>query len=115
MDITKADLYSRFSITGKEISAFVVDRDFEWSEIASLSSAPLVSGEASQETGVEESRSGGVILPVLDPCGMTLVLDQVLLKMPPSAWTALTYSCLRPSLSVHSAQILAFKYKKCLR
>jgi hypothetical protein len=38
VDITKADLYSRFSFTGKEISAFVVHRDFEWPEIASLSS-----------------------------------------------------------------------------
>ena len=81
MDITKADLYSRFSITGKEISAFVVDREFDWSGMSSLSSASLVSGDASEESEVEKSRSCGVILPVLDPCGMTLVLDQVLSKM----------------------------------
>lgn len=103
-DITKADLYSRFSITGKEISAFVVDRDFDWSEIASLSSGSLRSGDASQETEIGKSRSVGVILPVLDPCGMTLVLDQVLLNMPLSAWTAFTYSYLCPSLPVHRTQ-----------
>lgn len=74
----KADLYSRFSITGKEISAYVVDRDFHWSEISSLSSASLSSGETSPETEGEEPKSSGVILPVLDPCGMSLVLDQVL-------------------------------------
>lgn len=81
VDVTKSTMYSRFSITGKEISAFVVDRDFQWSEIAALSSASLLSGGVSQDTDsdVEKSRYNG-ILPVLDPCGMSLVLDQVLLK-----------------------------------
>lgn len=81
VDIAKSTIYSRFSITGKEISAFVVDRDFQWSEIASLSSASLLSGGVSQDTDtdVDKSRFNG-ILPVLDPCGMSLVLDQVQLK-----------------------------------
>jgi hypothetical protein len=80
-DIAKSDLYSRFSITGKEIAAFVVDRDFEWSEVASLSTASLLSGDMSQDadSDVNKSRPTG-ILPVLDPCGMSLVLDQVLLE-----------------------------------
>lgn len=79
VDIAKSTMYSRFSITGKEISAFVVDRDFNWSEIASLSSASLLFGGVSQDTDtdVDKSRFNG-ILPVLDPCGMSLVLDQVL-------------------------------------
>jgi len=81
VDIAKSTMYSRFSITGKEISAFVVDRDFHWSEIASLSSASQLSGGVSPDTDtdVENSRYNG-ILPVLDPCGMSLVLDQVLYK-----------------------------------
>jgi len=54
--------------------AFMVERDFDWSDIAFSSSATLVSGEAPQETEVENSTSCGVILPILDSCGMTLAL-----------------------------------------
>lgn len=82
MDIANSSMYSRFSITGKEISAFVVDRDFQWSEIAALSSASLPSGGVAQDTDsdVEKTTYNG-ILPVLDPCGMSLILDQVLMKL----------------------------------
>lgn len=78
MDIANSSMYSRFSINGKEISAFVVDRDFQWSEIAALSSQ---SGRVTQDTDsdVEKSTYNG-ILPVLDPCGMSLILDQVLIQ-----------------------------------
>ncbi|KAG0568137.1 hypothetical protein KC19_7G189300 [Ceratodon purpureus] len=98
-DNTKADLYSRFSITGKEISAFVVDRDFDWSEIASLSSGLLRSGGAYQETVTEKLRSGGVVLPVLDPCGMTLVLDQIRVQHPNYPSTRLAIKV--PRLGIH--------------
>lgn len=56
VDIAKSTMYSRFSITGKEISEFVVDRDFQWSEIAPLSSASLLSGGVSPniDTDVEK-------------------------------------------------------------
>ncbi|XP_024384462.1 uncharacterized protein [Physcomitrium patens] len=98
-DVLKADLYSRFSITGKEISAYVVDRDFHWSEISSLSSASLSSGETSPETEGEEPKSSGVILPVLDPCGMSLVLDQIRVQHPNYPSTRLAIKV--PRLGIH--------------
>lgn len=102
--MTNADLYIRISSTEKEMLAFVAERDFDWIEVASLSSASLLSGEAFQETDVEKPKSGEGILPVLDPCGMTVVLDRVLLKMLPSAWTCL--HILRPSLTVHDVRVV---------
>lgn len=83
-DGAKPDLYSRFSITGKEISAFVVDRDFHWFEIPSLASMSSQACEVSHDYDSDsgQSKFGGVILPVLDRCGMSLVLDQVPLRWP---------------------------------
>ncbi|KAG0559465.1 hypothetical protein KC19_10G107200 [Ceratodon purpureus] len=100
VDVAKSDMYSRFSISGKEISAFVVDRDFEWSEVASLSSASPLSGDMSQdaETDVYKSRHSG-ILPVLDPCGMSLVLDQIRVQHPNYPSTRLAIKV--PRLGIH--------------
>lgn len=77
--VTKADIYSRFLITGSEISAFVVDREFHWSEIPSLSLASSQAGNVSQDSDDDfgQSDPGGLVLPVLDRCGMSLVVDQV--------------------------------------
>lgn len=62
----------------------MVDRDFHWSEIPSLSSVSSQACEVSHDDDSDSGHSkfGGVILPVLDRCGMSLVLDQVPLRCP---------------------------------
>ncbi len=78
-NMSRPDIYSRFFITGKEISAFLVDGKLQWSDIPSLSSPSFrgcVVGHDSAADSVQ-SNHRGTVLPVLDRCGMSLVLDQV--------------------------------------
>ncbi len=78
-NMSRADIYSRFFITGKEISAFLVDGKLQWSDIPSLSSPSFRGCVVGHDLAADsvQSNHGGTVLPVLDRCGMSLVLDQV--------------------------------------
>lgn len=70
-DVNDRVLYTRFHIAVSDISAFLADGPFEWSE------APC---DLIGDVDMEFDHSGGQgrqIFPVLDRCGMSVVLDQV--------------------------------------
>lgn len=52
-------MYMQFNLVLSDVSAFLIDGDYIWSEIPS------------------DHSSGGMLLPVIDKCGVSLHLQQV--------------------------------------
>lgn len=62
------NLYLQFDMVLSDVSAFLVDGDYSW-------------GEASSVGHHGSSKLSGVLLPVLDKCGVVLRLQQVMVSM----------------------------------
>ena len=62
-------LYTRFKVAGTDISAFLVDGSYDWSQ-----SRPPRGRQSSDPSG---AKKGLFMLSVLDRCGMSAVLQQV--------------------------------------
>ena len=62
------DMYLQFDLVLSDISAFLVDGDYHWSENSNKSSAST-------------HKSGASFLPVVDKCGVILKLQQVSLSI----------------------------------
>lgn len=60
------DLYMRFRISFSDVSAFMVDGDFDWDD-----------GNSSQHGQVEHVEGRQMFLPVLEKCGMAVSFQQV--------------------------------------
>lgn len=58
------DMYLQFNFVLRDVSAFLVDGDYHWSQIAANKSAPAHLNYA-------------ILLPVIDNCGVTLKVEQV--------------------------------------
>ncbi|KAL3679175.1 hypothetical protein R1sor_022131 [Riccia sorocarpa] len=99
-DMERTGLYSRFYISGSDISAFLVDGAVDWSELppAQYTASP-VKGLESAESPEILLKSGRLILPVLDRCGMSVVLDQIQVHHPSFPSTRLQIKV--PHLGLH--------------
>ncbi|PTQ34792.1 hypothetical protein MARPO_0076s0036 [Marchantia polymorpha] len=99
-DIEKTGLYSRFYISGSDISAFLVDGAFDWSELPPANSpAPTIQELKSSKSVDSPVMPGRLILPVLDRCGMSVVLDQIQVQHPSFPSTRLQIRV--PHLGLH--------------
>ncbi|XP_052881690.1 uncharacterized protein LOC108482794 [Gossypium arboreum] len=81
------DLYSQFDLVLSDVSAFLVDGDYHWSQTSLKKSA------ASTNT------DGLSFLPVIDKCGVILKLQQIRLENPSYPTTRLAIQL--PSLGFH--------------
>ncbi|KAL2613699.1 hypothetical protein R1flu_025391 [Riccia fluitans] len=99
-DIERPGLYSRFYISGSDISAFLVDGPFDWSELPPANNTvSLMQGLESPESADSHLKPGRLILPVLDRCGMSVVLDQIQVQHPSFPSTRLQIKV--PHLGLH--------------
>ncbi|CAM6102066.1 unnamed protein product [Calypogeia fissa] len=97
LELEKNGLYSRFRISGSDISAFMVDGAFEWSELPTGKISTDEGGIGSSESPADKSTR--LILPVLDRCGMSVVLDQIRVQHP--SFPATRVQIKVPHLGVH--------------
>lgn len=80
------DMYLQFNFVLRDVSAFLVDGDYHWSQIAANKSAPAHLNYA-------------ILLPVIDNCGVTLKVEQIRLENPSYPSTRLAIQV--PSLGFH--------------
>ena len=64
----KADMYLQFDLVLSDVSAFLVDGDYHWSQ------------NPSDKNDVSADISGVCFLPIIDKCGVILKLQQVILS-----------------------------------
>lgn len=82
-DEKEAALYTRFKVRGTDISAFLADGAFEWSAGPPLHhiKAPAC-GTGGDEGEYTSEQPATFILPVLDRCGISAVLQQLAVTHP---------------------------------
>ncbi|KAJ7520814.1 hypothetical protein O6H91_19G024000 [Diphasiastrum complanatum] len=81
--INMESLYSRLHISGSDISAFFVDGGFDWSKYSCLASPMFQLHGADPLDGAYQVGSATcAVFPILDRCGMHVILDQTRVQHP---------------------------------
>ncbi|KAH9312824.1 hypothetical protein KI387_027859, partial [Taxus chinensis] len=96
-DFQKASLYSRFYISGRDISAFFMDDLFDWADLplSHLDSTYIMDKHEEYLTAKHLSK----YFPILDKCGMSVVIDQIKLQHPSYPSTRISIQV--PNLGLH--------------
>ncbi|GBG70050.1 hypothetical protein CBR_g4878 [Chara braunii] len=103
-----SNLYMQFKITGSDISAFIVDGEYSWSEErvlhdikgpACLAASPDVPSSPDASSMIGEKGKTVLFLPVLDKCGMTVTFQQIRVAHPSVPSTRIAARL--PSLGFH--------------
>ncbi|KAH7549714.1 hypothetical protein JRO89_XS13G0070800 [Xanthoceras sorbifolium] len=80
------DMYLQFDLVLSDVSAFLIDGDYQWNQTSTESTA---SGR----------RTGASFLPVIDKCGVILKLQQIRLENP--SYPSMRLALRLPSLGFH--------------
>eukprot|EP01018_Ginkgo_biloba_P025446 Gb_15429 [translate_table: standard] len=96
-DPQKRSLYSRIYISGRDIAAFFMDGVFDWADFthANLESAYIMS----EPESVSLAKKPSMLFPILDKCGMSVVIDQIKLQHPKYPSTRVSIQV--PKLGLH--------------
>ncbi|XP_059076567.1 uncharacterized protein LOC131042467 isoform X2 [Cryptomeria japonica] len=97
VDFQRASLYSRFYISGRDISAFFADGNFDWANLTqpSLDSAYIMDKHDENLIAKQPSK----LFPILDKCGTSVVIDQIKLQHPSYPSTRISIQV--PNLGLH--------------
>eukprot|EP00897_Mesotaenium_endlicherianum_P008373 jgi/Mesen1/7564/ME000392S06833 len=76
-------LYTKFKLTGTDISVFLVDGEYDWAEGPHLHEVKAAAcTPAAKEGGYSTEQTARLILPVLDRCKMAAVFQQMMVVHP---------------------------------